>query len=45
MKEAKALAHTLSTFSTEVFNSRVDAYFDNSNLIDFWNNEGGKTSP
>ena len=35
VKEAKALYQTLA-------NGRVDAYVDNSNLIDFWNNEGGR---
>ncbi len=45
VKEAKALHQTLSTFAKEVFNSRVDAYVDNSNLIDFWNNEGGRNIP
>ena len=43
VKEAKALLQTLSTFSHEVFNGRVDAYVDNKNLIGFWNNEGGKS--
>ena len=42
VKEAKALFKTLSAFHADIFNSKVDAYVDNSNLIDFWNNEGGK---
>ena len=42
VKEAKALFQTLTTFSEEVFNGRVDAFVDNLNLIDFWNNRGGK---
>ena len=45
VKESKALFKTLSTFSEEVFNSRVDAYVDNSNLLHFWNNEGGRNIP
>ena len=45
VKEAKAFLHTLSTFSSEVFNGRVDAYVDNKNLLGFWNNEGGKSIP
>ena len=45
VKEAKALLRTLSTFSSEVFNGRIDAYVDNKNLLDFWNNEGGKSIP
>ena len=45
VKEAKALFQTLTTFSEEVFNGRVDAFVDNSNLIDFWNNGGGKNIP
>ena len=42
VKEAKALFQTLSFFRIELANGRVDAYVDNSNLIDFWNNEGGR---
>ena len=42
MKEAKALYQTLSIFCNELANGRVYAYVDNSNLIDFWNNEGGR---
>ena len=43
IKEARALYNTLSTFGSEVFNGRVTAFIDNSNLISFWNNEGGKS--
>ena len=43
IKEARALYNTLLTFGSEVFNSRVTAFIDNSNLISFWNNEGGKS--
>ena len=43
VKEAKALHQTLSTLAGDIFNCRADAHVDNSNLIDFWNNEGGKT--
>ena len=43
IKEARAFHQTLSTFAKEVFNSRVNAFVDNSNLISFWNNEGGKS--
>ena len=35
VKEAKALYQTLSIFRNELANGRVDAYVDNSNLIDF----------
>ena len=42
VKEAKALYQTLSIFRNELANGRVDAYVDNSSLIDFWNNEGGR---
>ena len=35
VKEAKALHQTLSTFAGDIFNCRVDAHVDNSNLIDF----------
>ena len=42
VKEAKALYQTLSIFRNELANGRVDANVDNSNLIDFWNNEGGR---
>ena len=42
VKEAKALYQTLSIFRNELANGRVDAYVDNSNLMDFWNNEGGR---
>ena len=45
VKEAKALFQTLTTFSEEVFNGRVDAFVDNSNLIDFWNIGGVKSMP
>ena len=45
VKEAKALFQTLTTFSEEVFNGRMDAFVDNSNLIDFWNNKGGRNTP
>ena len=41
IKEARALYNTLSTFGSEVFNSRVTAFIDNSKLIR--NNEGGKS--
>ena len=43
IKEARALHNTLSTFGSEVFNGRVTAFIDNSNLISFWNNEGSKS--
>ena len=43
IKEARALHQTLSAFAKEVFNSRVNAFVDNSNLISFWNNGGGKS--
>ena len=42
MKEAKALYQTLSIFRSELANGRVDVYVENSNLIYFWNNEGGR---
>ena len=29
-------------FAKEIYNGRVNEYADNSNLIDFWNNQGGK---
>ena len=45
VKEAKALLQTLETFANEIFNGWVDAFMDNSNLIDFWNNEGGRNLP
>ena len=45
VKEAKALIRTLSTFSNDVCNGRVDAFVDNSNLLDFWNNQGGRSIP
>ena len=41
VKEAKALFQALSVFSEEIYNGRVDAYVENLNLINFWNNEGG----
>ena len=44
-REAKALHKLLITFSNEIYNSRVDASVDNTNLIHFWNNEGGKNIP
>ena len=40
IKEARTLYNTLSTYGLEVFNGRVTAFIDNSNLISFWNNEG-----
>ena len=43
IKEARALYDTLSTFGSEVFNGRVTAFIDNSNLISFWNNESGNS--
>ena len=43
IKEARALHQILSTFAKEVFNSRVNAFVDNSNLISFWSNRGGKS--
>ena len=43
IKEARALHQTLSTFAKEVFNGKVNAFVDNSNLISFWNNGGGKS--
>ena len=42
VKEAKALYQSLSIFCNELTNGRVDVYVDNSNLIDFWNNEAGR---
>ena len=42
VKEAEGLLHTLSTFLSEVFNGRVDAFVDNKNLLHFWNSKGGK---
>ena len=33
VKEAKALCHTLTPFAKEIYNGRVNAYADNSNLI------------
>ena len=42
VKEANDLYQTLSIFRNELANGRVDAYVDNSNLIDFWNNEVGR---
>ena len=45
VKEAKALLQTLSTFSEDVLNGGVEAFVDNKNLLDFWNNEGGRNIP
>ena len=45
VKEAKAILNTLLVFSKEVYNCRVDAYVDNMNLVNFWNNEGGRSMP
>ena len=45
VKEAKALFQTLSTFSEDVLNRKVGAFADNKNLLDFWNNEGGRNIP
>ena len=42
LREAKALHNTLVAFASDIFNTRVDAYVDNMNLLNFWNNEGGK---
>ena len=42
VKEAKAFYHTLAMFVKGIYNCRVNAYVNNSNLIDFWNNQGGK---
>ena len=44
-REAKALYKTLSAFSEEVYNSRVIAHVDNTNLLDFWNNGGSRSLP
>lgn len=45
IREAKALFNTLRVFSRNIFNARIDAYIDNSNLLHFWNNEGGRSIP
>ena len=45
VKEAKALYKTLSTFSEEVYNTRVDALVNNSNLLQFRNKRGGRSLP
>ena len=45
IREAKALYKTLSAFSKEVYNSRVIAHVDNTNLLDFWNNGCGRSLP
>lgn len=45
VKEAKAILNTLLVFSKEVYNCRVDAYVDNTNLVNVWNNEGGRSMP
>ena len=42
VKEAKALAKTLTVFGKEICNKRVDALVDNQNVVDFWNNMGGR---
>ena len=42
LREAKALHNTLVAFASDIFNTRVDAYVDNMDLLNFWNNEGGK---
>ena len=42
IKEARALKRTLLLFSGQIINSRVDARVDNTNLLHFWNNEGGR---
>ena len=42
LREAKALHNTLVAFASDIFNTRVDAYVDNMNLLNFWNNAGGK---
>ena len=42
VREAKALHNTLIAFSNSVCNTRVDAEVDNTNLLHFWNNEGGR---
>ena len=41
-RKAKALHKTLSAFSEEVYNGRVIAHIDNTNLLDFRNNGGGR---
>lgn len=43
-KEAKALYNTLKMFSNAICNGRIDAYVDNSNLLNFWQNCGGKNT-
>ena len=45
IREAKALYKTLSAFSKEVYNGRVIAHIDNTNLLDFRNNGGGRSLP
>ena len=42
IREAKAPFKTLSSFSNEIYNGRVDAYIGNTNLLDFWNTGRGK---
>ena len=45
VKEAKALFQTLSTFSEDILNERVDAFVDSKNLLDFWNNKRVRNIP
>ena len=45
VREAKALVNTLETFSTDIYNGRIDAYVDNKNLVHFWNEAGGGSIP
>ena len=43
IKKARALFKTLLTFADEIYNGRVKATVDNTNLINFWGN-GGRRS-
>ena len=43
VKEALALANTLSAFADSIRNSRVDVFVDNSGLIYAWNKQGARS--
>ena len=43
IKEARTLSKTLLTFADEIYNGRVKATADNTNLINFWENGGGRS--
>eukprot|EP00794_Sanderia_malayensis_P014932 gene14932-biopygen12452 len=42
VREAKALFRTILAFRNQITNAHVDALVDNTNLLHFWNNEGGR---